>query len=187
MALVSAMRIMADHWWVPLLRGVLAILFGILTFVVPGLTLAALVLLWGAYALVDGVFHVVAGVRGKWWGLVLLGILGIAAGVVTFLWPAITAITLLWLIAFWAIFVGVLQISAAIRLRKEIQGEWLWILAGLCTVLLGVLLIFNPGAGALSVLWLIGTFAIVWGILLVILSLKLKGLGGGLAPKPATA
>jgi len=187
MADFSAVRAMAQHWWVVLIRGVLAILFGIMAFAWPGVTLAVLVLFWGAYALFDGVFEVIAGIRGKWGSLVVLGLLGIAAGVITFLWPGITAITLLWVFAFWAIVAGVLQISAAIRLRKEVQGEWLWILSGLCTVLLGVLLILYPGAGALSVIWLIASLAVVWGILLVFLAFKLKGLGARVAPQPAVA
>ena len=185
MAGFSALRSMAEHWWVVLLRGILAILFGVLAFARPGVTIAALVLLWGAYALVDGLFQVVAGVRARWWSLVFLGLLGVAAGVVAFLWPGITAITLLWVIAIWAIVMGVLQISAAIRLRKEIQGEWLWVLSGACTVALGVLLMLYPGAGALSVLWMIGAFAMAWGILLVMLSFKLKGLKGKALPEPA--
>ncbi|MFY9550425.1 MAG: HdeD family acid-resistance protein [Thermoanaerobaculia bacterium] len=187
MAGFSAVRTLTVHWWVVLLRGILAILLGIMAYIWPGLTLAALVLLWGAYALVDGIFEVVAGVRGKWWGLVFLGLLGIAAGVVTFLWPGITALVLLWMIAIWAIVVGVLQIAAAIRLRKEVQGEWLWILSGGLMVLLGVLLILRPGVGALSVLWMIGAFAILWGVLLCILAFKLKGMKAQIAVAVAGA
>ena len=187
MAGFSAVRTLMLHWWVVLLRGILAILFGLMAYAWPGLTIAVLVLLWGAYALVDGIFEVIAGVRGKWWGLVFLGLLGIAAGIVTFLWPGITALVLLWMIAIWAIVVGVLQIAAAIRLRKEVQGEWLWILSGVLTVLLGVVLILRPGAGALSVLWLIGAFAILWGVLLCILALKLKGMKSRIAVAVAGA
>ena len=176
---------LARHWWVVLLRGVAAILFGLMAYAWPGVTIAVLVLFWGAYALVDGIFEVVAGVRAKWGSLILLGILGIAAGVITFFWPGITAIALLYIIAFWAIVAGVMQIAAAIRLRKEIQGEWLWILSGLCTVILGCLLIARPGAGAISLIWLIASFAIAWGILLVILALKLKGHHGRLQAKAA--
>ena len=178
-------RTLAQHWWVLLLRGLVAIAFGVLAFMQPGLTIAALVLLWGAYALVDGIFEIVAGVRAKWGSLILLGVLGIAAGLVTFFWPAITAIALLYIIAFWAIVAGVMQISAAIRLRKEVEGEWLWILSGLCTVILGVLLIARPGPGALAVISLIAAFAIVWGFLLVILAFKLKGHAGRMVAKPA--
>ena len=126
-------RTLAEHWWVLLLRGIVAILFGLIAYARPVLTIAVLVLLWGAYALVDGIFEVVAGVKAKYGTLIFLGILGIAAGLVTFFWTAITAITLLYVIAFWAIVAGVMQIAAAIRLRKEVQGEWLWILSGVCT------------------------------------------------------
>lgn len=178
-------RTLAQHWWVLLLRGLLAIVFGLLTFARPGITIVVLVLFWGAYALVDGIFEVIAGVRAKWGSLVFLGILGIGAGIVTFMWPGMTAIVLLYIIAFWAIVAGIMQIAAAIRLRKEIEGEWLWILSGVCTVLLGVLLIARPGAGAVSLVWLIASFAIAWGILLVILAFKLKGHAGRLLAKPA--
>ncbi len=176
---------LAQHWWVVLLRGIAAILFGLIAFARPGITIAVLVLIWGAYALVDGIFEVVAGVRAKYGSLILLGVLGIAAGVVTFFWPAITAVALLYIIAFWAIVAGILQIAAAVRLRREIEGEWLWILSGVCTVILGCLLIANPGAGALSAMWLIASFAIAWGILLVILAFKLKGFLGHMQARPA--
>jgi len=185
MAVFSAVRTMAEHWWVVLLRGLFAILFGILAYCWPGLTALILVTIWGAYALVDGIVGVVAGIRGKWTSLVVIGLLGIAAGIVAFLWPGLTAITLLWVIAFWAIAAGVMQIAAAIRLRKEVQGEWLWILSGVLTVALGVLFFLYPGAGILSVTWLVASLAIVWGILLVVLSFKLKGLKGKLAAQPA--
>ncbi len=178
-------RTLAQHWWVLLVRGLLAILFGVLTFARPLITIGVLVLFWGAYALVDGIFEVVAGVRAKWGSLILLGVLGIVAGVVTFAWPVITAMALLYIIAFWAIVAGVMQIAAAIRLRKEVEGELLWILSGLCTVILGVWLIARPGAGAISLVWLIASFAIAWGILLVILSFRLKAHHGRLSAKPA--
>src|SRR5215470_1022046 len=178
-------RSLAQHWWVLLLRGLAAIVFGLLTYANPGISIAVLVLFWGAYALVDGIFEVIAGVRAKWGSLILLGVLGIVAGIVTFMWPGITALVLLYIIAFWAIVAGVMQIAAAIRLRKEIQNEWLWILSGLCMVILGVLLIARPGAGAVSLVWLIASFAIAWGILLVILSFRLKGFAGRMAAKTA--
>ena len=178
-------RMLAQHWWVLLLRGLLAIVFGLVTFARPGITIVVLVLFWGAYALVDGIFEVIAGVRAKWGSLILLGVLGIIAGIVTFMWPGITAAVLLYIIAFWAIVAGVMQIAAAIRLRKEVTGEWLWILSGLCTVILGVLLIARPGAGAVSLVWLIASFAIAWGVLLVMLSFRLKAHAGRLVAKPA--
>jgi len=170
---------------VVLLRGVLAILFGVMAWSWPGETLAILVLLWGAYALVDGIFEVIAGLRGKWGSLVVLGLLGIGAGIVALVWPGLAAITLIWVFAFWAIVAGILQVSAAIRLRREVQGEWMWILSGILTVGLGVLLLLYPGAGALSVTWLIGTLAVAWGILLVMLALRLKGLETRMRPASA--
>ncbi|HKD17436.1 MAG TPA: HdeD family acid-resistance protein [Thermoanaerobaculia bacterium] len=178
-------RTLAEHWWVVLLRGIVAILFGVLALTRPLLTIAALVLFWGAYALVDGIFELIEGVRTKYGMLIFLGILGIAAGLITFFWPAITAIVLLYIIAFWAIVVGVMQIGAAIRLRKEVQGEWLWILSGVCMVILGVLLIARPGPGAVSLVRVIGWFAIVWGFLLVMLAFRLKAHVGKLVAKPA--
>jgi uncharacterized membrane protein HdeD (DUF308 family) len=176
---------MSDHWWVVLLRGLFAILFGILAFTWPGLTALILVTLWGAYAFVDGIFGVVAGIRGKWTSLVVLGVLGILAGIVAFFRPGLTAISLLWVLAIWVIVAGAMQIGAAVRLRKEVQGEWLWILSGILMVGLGLLFFLYPGAAILSVTWLLASLAVVWGILLVMLSFKLKGLKGRMAPQPA--
>ena len=185
MPIVSALRTMSEHWWVVLLRGILGILFGVMAYTWPGLTVLILVTIWGAYALVDGIVELVAGIRGKWGSLILLGLLGIVAGIIALLRPGVAALALLWVIAIWAIVAGVMQISAAIRLRKEVQGEWLWILSGILTIALGVLFLARPGEGILSVTWLIATLAIVWGILLVMLSFKLKGMKGRLTPATA--
>ena len=178
-------RTLAQHWWVLLLRGLLAILFGVLTYARPGFTILLLVTFWGAYALVDGIFELIAGVRAKWGSLILLGLIGIAAGIIALLRPGLTAVALIWVLAFWAIIAGIMQISAAIRLRREVQGEWLWILSGVLTVALGVLFLTRPDEGILSVTWLIATLAIVWGILLVMLSFRLKTHAGRLMAKPA--
>jgi uncharacterized membrane protein HdeD (DUF308 family) len=172
--------ILARNWWVLLLRGLVAIAFGALAWLQPGLTLAALVLLFGAYTLVDGILGVWTAVAGRrehehWWVLLLEGLVGIAVGILTFLAPGITALALLFYIAVWAIATGVLEIVAAIRLRKEIEGEWLLILGGLASVVFGVLLMVQPGVGALSLIWLIATYAIVFGILLVLLAFKVRG------------
>jgi uncharacterized membrane protein HdeD (DUF308 family) len=172
--------VLANNWWALAVRGALAILFGIIAFLAPGISLTALVLLFAAFAFADGVFAVVAAVRGirrdeRWWAFLLEGVLGIAVAVVTVLWPAITAIVLVLLIAAWAVITGVLEIVAAVRLRREIRGEWLLALAGVASIALGVLLALNPGAGALALLWLIGAYAIVFGALLVALSFRLRG------------
>ncbi len=174
------MLTLTKNWWVLVLRGVLAIIFAVLTFVRPGITLASLVLLFGAFAFADGVLHLIAAFRsgtGSWWALVLAGLFGIGAGVVTFFYPGLTALTLLYCIAFWSIFAGVAEIMAAIRLRKEIEGEWLLGLAGLMSVIFGFLLVAFPGAGALGLLMVIAAYAFVAGIVLISLGFKLRSWG----------
>jgi uncharacterized membrane protein HdeD (DUF308 family) len=175
------LAVYTSSWWALLLRGIAAVLFGVLAFVWPGITLTVLVLLWGAYAFVDGAFAIAAGIKShgesrRWWVLLLEGILGVAAGIVAFAVPGITALVLLMLIAAWAIVTGVFEIVAAIQMRKYIKGEWLLILAGIASVLFGVLLFINPGAGALAVIWLIGAYAIVFGVIMIALSLRLHGM-----------
>jgi len=167
------------NWGWIVLRGVAAILFGILAFALPGITLAVLVIVWGAYALADGILALVAAYRvrdqGKpFWSLVIVGLLGIAAGIVTFIWPGMTALVLLLFIAAWAVVMGIFQIIAAIRLRKEIQNEWLLGFSGVLSVLFGIIMFAQPGAGALAVIWVIAAYAIVFGVLLVWLGLRLK-------------
>ena len=169
-------------WWVLLLRGLAAIAFGILTWVLPGISLGALVLLFGAYSMADGVLGVWTAIAGRkehesWWVLLLGGLLGIGVGVLTFFAPGITALVLLFYIAIWAIATGALGIVAAIRLRTEIKGEWWLILSGLASVVFGVLLMARPGVGALTVLWLIAGYAIVFGVLLVMLAFKARKFG----------
>jgi uncharacterized membrane protein HdeD (DUF308 family) len=176
---VTLLHTLGRAWWLVLLRGIAAILFGILALAWPGVTLVTLVLLWGAWALADGVTALVAGWRARdgekpMWQIVLVGLVGIAAGILTFVMPGVTAIALLIMIAVWAIVSGVFQIVAAIRLRKEIANEWMLILSGALSVVFGALMILSPGAGALAVLWIIGSFAIAFGVLLVILAFKLK-------------
>lgn len=169
---------LAKNWWLLLLRGIAAIIFGVLAFAWPGITLVTLVLLYGAYALVDGVFAIIAAMRGgtpapRWW-LVVVGLLGIAAGILTLVMPGLTAILLLYFIAFWAIATGVMQIFGAIKLRQEIDNEWLLILSGAVSVLFGIGVLISPGAGALALVWVIGAYAVIEGVLLVALSFRLK-------------
>ena len=169
------------NWWLFLIRGIAAILFGLAAFLWPEITLAVLVLLFGAYALVDGIFAIIAGIAARreqerWWMMILVGLAGIATGVLTFFWPDITALVLLYFIAGWAIVMGIFQIAAAIRLRREIEGEWLLILAGIASVIFGVLMVIRPGAGALAVIWLIGIYALLFGILMIVLAFRLRGL-----------
>ena len=176
------LRTITHYWWMILMRGILAILFGIAAFIWPGLTIEALVLLFGAYALVDGIFAVIVGIQQygeneRWWIVLLEGIAGIVLGVLTWFWPGTTATVLLAFIAAWAIVTGVLEIAAAVWLRKVIQGEWTLVLAGAASVLFGVLLILQPAAGALAIIWLIGAYAIVFGVLFSILAFELRRLG----------
>jgi len=175
--------ILSRNWWVLLLRGLAAIAFGILAWFLPGISLATLVLLFGAYALADGILGTWTAVAGRkehedWWVLLLWGLVGVGVGIVTFLAPGITALALLFYIAVWAIATGVLQIVAAIRLRKEIEGEWWLVFAGLASVIFGVLLMVKPGAGALALLWLTATYAVIFGVFLVILAFKARAFGG---------
>jgi uncharacterized membrane protein HdeD (DUF308 family) len=169
------------NWWVLLLRGLIAIAFGVLTWLQPGISLAALVLLFGAYTLADGVLGVWMAIRGRkqyedWWVLLLWGLIDIGVGILTFVAPGVTALALLFYIAIWAIATGVLEIVVAIRLRREIEGEWLLILGGLASVVFGALLMAQPGAGALALLWLIAAYAVIFGIMLVILAFRLRRL-----------
>ena len=168
-------------WWAMVLRGIAAIAFGILAFIWPQITLVALIFLWGVYALVDGAFSIAAGIKShgeykRWWLLLLEGILSVAAGLVAFVMPGITALVLLILIAAWAIVTGIFEIAAAIQLRKEIRGEWLLALAGVASVLFGLAMFVNPVACALAVMWLIGVYAIVFGVLMIALGLRLHSL-----------
>ncbi|MBS0319580.1 MAG: HdeD family acid-resistance protein [Proteobacteria bacterium] len=175
----AMLTFLQKNWWILALRGLAAVIFGVLALVEPITAIAALVLLWGAYAFVDGIFGVFAAFKGPhkdgfpWWMLVM-GLVGIAAGVYTFLAPAITALALLYLIAIVCIVRGVMEISAAIRLRKEINNEWWLILAGAASLIFGVLLFLNPGAGALALIVWIGIMAIVVGVFELILAFRIR-------------
>lgn len=170
------------NWWLLLLRGLVAIVFALLTWAQPGVSLAALVLVFGIYVLADGLLGVWSAIAKRrdnrhWWVLLLWGLVGIVVGVMTFIMPGITGLVLLMYIAAWAMITGVLQIVAAIRLRKEIKGEWLMILSGLVSVAFGVLLFLQPGAGALAVAWIIAAYAFIFGVLMVLLAFKVRKLG----------
>jgi uncharacterized membrane protein HdeD (DUF308 family) len=179
----SFAKILWRNWGMLLLRGIAAIAFGILVWLLPGISLAVLVLLFGAYALIDGILGVWVAIAGRkehedWWVLFLAGLFGIVVGVITFIAPSLTAIALMFYIAIWAIATGVLEIVASIRLRKEIQGEWRLILGGLASVVFGVLLMAHPANGALVLLWLIAVFAIVFGVLQIVLAFKARRFAG---------
>ena len=169
---------LSKNWWMLLLRGIAAVIFGVLALAWPGMTLLTLILFYGAYALIDGVLAIVAAITGgallpRWW-LAIIGLLGIAAGLLTFMMPGLTAIVLLYFIAGWAIATGVFQVIGAIKLRKEIDNEWFLILSGIISVLFGVAMMAAPGAGALALITVIGIYAVLIGVLLVALSFRLK-------------
>jgi uncharacterized membrane protein HdeD (DUF308 family) len=162
-----------------LLRGAVGVLFGLTTFLVPGLSVAALVLLFGAFALADGILEIVSAVRDRTGdaprsAIVLRGLLGVAAGIVTLFWPGITALALLYVIAAWAIVGGVFEIAAAVRLRKVIRGEWLLALSGVVSVALGVALMSFPGPGAIALVLWIGAYALAFGAVLIVFALRLR-------------
>jgi len=188
------------HWWGFVLRGAVAVLFGALTFLSPGMALLTLVFLFGAYALVEGACNIAAAIqkqegrRQSRWVLLLEGVVSVVAGLLACFVPGLTALSLLYLIAAWWLVTGVLKIATAIRLRHEIKGEWLLVLSGALSIAFGLLLMAFPGAGALAVALWIGAYAIVFGALLIALGVKLRsraraggpgrGLGEQLAPSP---
>jgi uncharacterized membrane protein HdeD (DUF308 family) len=175
------LELLARHWWVMLLRGFLAITFGLLTLANPGITLATLIIFFGAYVFVNGIFTLIHALRG-WkheedrWLPLIDGLLGVWIGVITFRNPAITAVMLLFFIAIWSLVSGVLLIIAAVRLRKIIQGEAWLAFGGIVSIFFALLLMWAPGAGALSLLWLIASYAILFGIILIVFAFKLRGL-----------
>jgi uncharacterized membrane protein HdeD (DUF308 family) len=178
---------LSKNWGWIASRGAAAVIFGVLAFAWPGVTVLVLTLFFGAYALTDGVCALVSAHRRREgrkpvWPLVLVGVIGVGAGILTFVWPGMTALALLMFIAVWALFVGVFQIAAAIRLRKEIDNEWMLGLSGALSVLFGLLMIASPGAGAVAVAWLIGSYTIIFGVLLIALSFRLKNMAGRMVP-----
>lgn len=169
------------NWWAVAIRGVVAILFGLAAFIWPGLTLAFLIALFGAYAFVDGVFAIVAAFRAaernvRWWPLAVEGVLGILAAIAVVVWPGLTALALLYLIAAWAIVTGIFEVIGAVQMRDAGGSALVLGLAGVASVIFGIILVIFPGAGALAVLWLIGTYAIIFGGLLLGLAWQFRSL-----------
>jgi len=182
---------LSRYWWMVALRGLLLLLFGLAAIAWPGVTLTVLVLWIGAGFLVNGALVLGAAivgrdVQGRGW-MALDGLLGIGVGILTFLYPGITGLVLLWLVAGWAILSGALQIAAAVQFRKVIRGEWMLGLAGALGIVFGVLLIARPGVGLLTLALLIGWFALFYGALLIALGFRLRGLAGRLGDAPLMA
>jgi uncharacterized membrane protein HdeD (DUF308 family) len=188
--LAPTVQNIASHWWVPLVRGVISIAFGIVLFAYPISAVGVFVLFFGAFAFVDGVLAIVQALRfahassGRWWLQLLSGVAGIIIGVITVVYPAITALTLALFIAAWAIVTGVFEIGAGIRLRKDVPGEIFMIAAGLLSIVLGGVLFLFPLAALLAWVWVVATYALIAGFVLIMLAFRLRSLG----PKaPASA
>ena len=170
---------LSRYWWTFILRGVLAILFGIIAFVSPPTTIAVLVLLFGAWALVDGVFHIAAAVQDRsrnrsFWLAVFEGAVSIIAGAIALVFPGLAAASLLLLISAWSIITGVAEVVLAIRLREQLTGEFWLAIGGILSILFGVLLFLFPTSGAITIVWIIGAFAIVFGISMIALGWRLR-------------
>ncbi|MBZ0303692.1 MAG: HdeD family acid-resistance protein [Anaerolineae bacterium] len=173
--------VMKSNWWMLVIRGLAAVLLGLAVLLTPGIALTLLILFWGAYGLVDGVFSLLHGFRGRqenrhWWVAVLEGVVGIIAGLAALILPGMTALVLLYLIAGWAVFTGILEIIAAIQLRREIKGEFWLGLGGALSILFGIVLIVAPGAGILTLLWLLAFYAMMFGVTLIILGFRLRNM-----------
>jgi uncharacterized membrane protein HdeD (DUF308 family) len=178
--------VLTQKWWAVVLRGIVAIVFGIVALVFPGITLVSLALVFGAYAFVSGVFTIVSafGRRGRdvvWY--VLDGILGIAVGLATFAFPSITAQALVFLIGLWAILTGIFEVIAGFEL--PIKRDWLLVIAGIASIIFGVLVFANPIGGAVAITWLIGIYALVFGVTMLVFGIRLRGMRGKLAAQMA--
>ena len=170
---------LSQNWWLVVLRGVLAILFGVAAILWPGITLLTLIVMFGVYAIVDGliaIWTVFSRTResSRWWTFLVEGLLGLGAGIAALVWPGLATLVLVYLIASWAVFTGILEIVAAVRLRHEITNEWFLALSGVLSIGLGILLFLQPAAGSLAIIWMIAGYALVFGILLVILGIRLR-------------
>src|SRR5436309_12537521 len=169
------------HWWVPVIRGIAAIVFGIIAFVYPGLTIATLVLFFGAWVLIDGIFRIVGAIGHRasdadWGWHLVIGILGIVVGLLTFHAPQITALALVIYIAAWALMIGATEIATAIKLRREIKGEWFLVLMGLLSIAFAALLLWNPLAGSAALIWIIAWYPVIFGVLGIFLGFRLRSL-----------
>ena len=173
---------LASHWWVFLIRGLVALIFGIAVIAYPLAGLVVIAYLFGAYAFVDGIFAIVAGLRmahegGRWGWLLFEGILGILAGIVAFAYPGLTALTLAFLMGAWAIVTGILAVASAFSARAHVPNEWLWVLSGIVSIIFGVAIFWAPSFGLFALVWMVSFYAILAGLLLIGLSFRLRGLG----------
>lgn len=172
-------QMLRENWWVLLLRGIAAIVFGVLAIALPGLTLFMLVITFGIYVIFDGVVEIWSGfttreTNDRWWVDILIGLAGIIAGILIMSLPGVTAVVAIYFIGAWMVVMGILQIISALRVRAEIDNEWWLVLSGLLSVIVGLYFIAFPGDGAVSLVWLIGIYAILFGVILVVLAFRAR-------------
>ncbi len=184
--------VLQSNWWALLLRGIAAIILAIVTFAIPGITITFLVTLFGIYALIDGVLAILSTIRAvqghrRWGSFLLEGIVGLLVGIYAIAVPVAAAAAFVTVLAFWALLTGVFEIVAAIRLRRHMKGEWLLILTGVLSILFGVLLLAAPVAGAVILVWYLAGYALIFGILLIALSFRVRRLPPGSATPSVTA
>ena len=175
----TAVQAVRSHWWLLLLRGILAIIFGIIALVAPGIALLAFIYVFAVYAILDGITALVVSFRERsffrgWWVLLIEGIAGIIFGILAIVWPGETALVLLYLVAFWALVTGVMEIGSAFIVPGSAGQRWGLGLAGLLSIIFGIILIVSPGSGLLAILWLVGIFAIVFGISLIVYAFQIR-------------
>lgn len=167
-------------WWFVLLRGILAILFGLIALFTPGTALLALVFVFGAYAIIDGITAVATGIRHRtseshWVWQIVQGVVSVIAGVIAFAWPGVTVLAILFVIAFWSIVNGITEIAESFAMRKRGTGSWGWMLAaGIISVLFGIVLVIQPGAGLVTLLWFVGAYSVAYGAIVLVLAFRLR-------------
>lgn len=173
--------VLRSNWWALVLRGVMAILFALITFAVPGITIAVLVTIFGFYALFDGIFAIVSTIKAvqghrRWGAFLLEGLIGILFGLYAIIFPLGAAAAFVTFVAVWAIFTGILEIAAAVRLRREVKGEWILILLGILSILLGMILVAAPVSGAVFLVWVLASYGLIFGVLLIALGFRIRRL-----------
>lgn len=175
---LSTINALARHWWLIVLRGVFAILFALAAFFWPTLSWLVLLTMFGIYAIVDGIVAVATGLsrtkQARWWAFLLEGLVSIGVGVAALIWPGLASFVIIILIANWAILTGIFEIVAAIRLRSEINNEWLLVFGGVLSIALGILLFVQPTAAIIAITWTLGAYALFFGVLLISLGIRLK-------------
>lgn len=175
-SIMSLRHYITGRWWLLLVRGIIAILFGIIALLMPGVTFLSLAVLWGVYAITDGILGLYIGVKQKWTQMIFYGGVSLLAGIIAIIWPQVAGLTVVFLLGIFLVVRGVTEVAAAFRLRKEIDNEWMLILGGILSIIAGLIMCFRPGVGVVYVVWMIGFFAILFGILQISLAMRLRRL-----------